>query len=60
MKVKEVVPIAASVVLEVIKFADEMRRIYGKDITPEQIAEAWERSRERFAKAKAAWEAARE
>lgn len=47
--------IAGPVVLEILKFAREMREIYGEDVTDEQIAAAWGRSSERFKAAADAW-----
>ena len=47
--------IAAPVILEILRFAREMRSIYGDDVTDEQIAEAWSRSSQNFARAAEAW-----
>lgn len=47
--------IAAPVILEILKFARDMRELYGDKVTDEQIAEAWSRSSVRFATAAEAW-----
>lgn len=49
------IAIGATVFLELLKFAREMRTIYGDDITDEQIAQAWERSSVRYQAAAEAW-----
>lgn len=55
MDFSKLIPITGSIVLEVLKFAGEMQKIYGDDVTPEQIAAAWDSSRERFLNAAKAW-----
>ncbi len=52
------ITLSASVILELLRFAREMREIYGDDVTDEQIAEAWSRSSVRFKAAVEAWEKA--
>lgn len=49
------IALSAGVIIELLKFANEMRQIYGSDITDEQIAEAWVRSSVRFQAATEAW-----
>lgn len=51
-----IIALSAPIILELLKFAREMREIYGNDVTDEQIAEAWSRSSVRFKAAAEAWE----
>lgn len=55
MSVGSAIALSAPIIIELLKFAREMREIYGDNVTDEQIAEAWSRSAVRFAAAAEAW-----
>lgn len=55
MSVSSLITLSPLVIIELLKFYDEMRTIYGDDVTPEQVAEAWQRSSVRYQAASDAW-----
>lgn len=55
MSVASIAALSAPIIIELLKFAREMREIYGDNVTDEQIAEAWVRSSVRFTAAAEAW-----